>query len=87
MIRMIWSENIMQYQGITALMTLVSHFAFILLAFRGFQALRFDRYVNQEKQDQFKVVLVLVSVAIGFLCSSFFLSVIENIKNLGYLIK
>lgn len=75
----------MKWMGFTAILTIVSHFIFIALAFSALQALRLDRYIVPERQGKFKLVLVLTSVALGFMCSQFFLSFIDNIRNLSYL--
>lgn len=50
------------------------------------QGLRLDRYVPEERQRFVRVVIVLVAVALGYATSSFFLNIIDNIRNLGYLI-
>lgn len=75
----------MKWMGFQAILTIVSHFVFIGFAFSALQALRLDRYIVPERQEKYKLVLVLVSVALGFLCSEFFLSFIDNIRNLSYL--
>lgn len=76
----------MQYYGYLALITLVSHFIFITLAFMGFQSLRLDRYITPERQGKFKLVIVMLSVAVVFGCSEFFLNFIDSARNLVYLI-
>ncbi|GBG93990.1 membrane protein [Ligilactobacillus salitolerans] len=69
--------------GFTAILTICSHFVFIALSFSAIQSLRLDRYITPERQGKFKLVLVLLSVAIGFLCSEFFLSFVDNLRNLA----
>ena len=70
--------------GIQALIDVVCQIFFVLLAFWAIQGVHFERFLPiQEKQG--KVLIVMSSIAIGFLCSSFFLSFIENIKNLTLL--
>ncbi|WP_083488249.1 DUF1146 family protein [Liquorilactobacillus aquaticus] len=76
----------MKYYGFLALLTLVSHFAFITLAFVSLQSLRFDRWITPTRQRYFNILLVMVSIAIGYTCSSFFLSFIDNVRNLTYLL-
>ncbi len=76
----------MKWVGFSAILTIVSHFVFIALAFSALQALRLDRYIVPERQGKFKLVLVLISVAVGFLCSEFFLSFVDNVRNFSYLI-
>lgn len=74
----------MKSLAVISLTTLISHFIFITLAFIGLQGLRLDRYFTPERQGKFKLVLIMVAVAIGFSCSSFFLSFVDNVRNLGY---
>lgn len=76
----------MRQIGINALLNLISNFMFILIAFMALRSLRLDYYVNESKQQAFKLVLVLVSTAIGFLVSQFFLNFIDSVRNLGYLL-
>lgn len=76
----------MQYIGIMALLTIISHFVFIALAFVGLQSLRLDRYIGPARQNSFRLVLVMVAVALGFACSSFFTSFVDNVVHLSYLI-
>lgn len=76
----------MKQLGISALLNIISNFAFIFIAFKGLQSLRLDLYVAKNKQEAFKLVLVLVATALGFLVSQFFLNFIDSIRNLGYLI-
>lgn len=76
----------MRYLGFVSLITLISHFFFISLAFRALQGLRLDRYIIPERQKQFSLVLVMVAVVLGFGLSSFFLSLVDNVRSLGYLL-
>ncbi|MCP0885953.1 DUF1146 family protein [Ligilactobacillus sp. WILCCON 0076] len=77
----------MHYYGYTALLTIISHFVFIALAFIGIQSLRLDRYITPERQGKFKLVIVMLSVTIGFGCSEFFLSFIDNARNIVYILE
>lgn len=76
----------MKQIGINAVFNIISNFAFIFIMFKGLQSLRLDYYVNKDKQQAFKLVLVLVSTALGFLVSQFFLNFIDSVRNLGYLL-
>ena len=75
----------MKAVGVMALLGIISHFGFIILAFMGLQTLRLDRYFMKEQQAMFKLVLIMLAVAIDFGCSSFFLSFIDNVRNLSFL--
>lgn len=77
----------MQYIGIMSLLTIISNFVFIGLAFLGFQSLRLDRHFKATQQNGFRLALVLTSVAVGFTCSSFFTSFVDNVVHLSYLVK
>ena len=77
----------MQDIGVMSLLTIIRHFVFIALSFNAFQSLRLDRYFTQERQNKFKVALVLFSVAVGYGVSSFFLSFLNSLTNMTYLIK
>ncbi|WP_338040991.1 DUF1146 family protein [Liquorilactobacillus oeni] len=67
-------------------MNIISNFTFILLTFFGLQSLRLDRYISLQRQGSFKLLIVLISVAIGYTCSSFFIDFINNVRSLGYLL-
>lgn len=75
----------MKSVGIMAILSLISQFIFIVLAFMGLQSLRLDRFFPQANQTMFKLALIMVSVAVGFGCSSFFLSFVDNVRNLSFL--
>ncbi|MEY8662233.1 DUF1146 family protein [Ligilactobacillus faecis] len=76
----------MQYVGIMSLLTIISHFLFIALAFVGIQSLRLDRYIVLKDQRPLKLVIVMLSVTIGYSCSSFFLSFMDSVVHLSYLV-
>ncbi|WP_267878528.1 DUF1146 family protein [Lentilactobacillus hilgardii] len=72
--------------GIQAIVTLVTYFLFIAMAFRSVQEIHIERYLPLRALPG-KLLIVLLSIAIGYACAQFFLSVITNIQNLIYLIK
>lgn len=69
-----------------SLLTIISHFLFIALAFVGIQSLRLDRYIALKDQRPLKLVIVMLSVTIGYSCSSFFLSFMDSVVHLSYLV-
>ncbi|KRM72939.1 DUF1146 family protein [Lacticaseibacillus brantae] len=73
--------------GIDGLMTIVSHFVFIAIAFRAVRALRFEQFLKPNHVRESQVLLVFLAIAIGFTVSSFFLSVLSGARNLIYLIR
>lgn len=76
----------MRQIGLNALLTIISNFTFILITFKILRDLRLDYYVNKERQQTFRLFLILVSTALGFLVSQFFLNFIDSVRNLGYLL-
>ena len=76
----------MRQIGLNALLTIISNFTFILITFKILHDLRLDYYVNKERQRTFRLFLILVSTALGFLVSQFFLNFIDSVRNLGYLL-
>ncbi|KRN89002.1 DUF1146 family protein [Ligilactobacillus ceti] len=77
----------MKTVGFMAVIRIVSYFVFIAAAFSGIQSLQLERYfrITPEKQTKFKLIIIMLSVAIGYGCSEFFLSFIDNVRNLMYL--
>ncbi|KRM93634.1 DUF1146 family protein [Lentilactobacillus senioris] len=76
----------MKIVGIQALITLISYVGFIGLAFWSIQDLHIERFIPM-RAAQGKLLIVLLSVVIGYSTSSFFLSLIDNIRNLIFLVK
>lgn len=72
--------------GIQAVITLVTYFLFIAMAFWSVQETHIERYIPMRALPG-KLLIVLLAVAIGYGASSFFLSFIDNIRNLIYLVK
>ncbi|USS91278.1 DUF1146 family protein [Fructilactobacillus carniphilus] len=67
--------------GLQALISVISQLFFVILAFWAIQGIHFERFLPI-KEQQGKVLLVLMAIVIGSLSSNFFLSFIDNIKNL-----
>ena len=74
----------MQLSGITALITILSHLFFISLAFWCLQNLHPEKYISMKEMPG-KLLIVLLSVGLGFLCSTFFLSFINSAHELVFL--
>ncbi|WP_125573382.1 DUF1146 family protein [Levilactobacillus huananensis] len=75
----------MKLIGLQGILTIISHLAFIGLAFWAISALHIERLMTFYPR-QSRVLIVMLAVAIGFGCSSFFLDFINNVRNLGYLL-
>lgn len=72
----------MQVYGIDAVVRIVSHFAFIYLAFWALRSLRVENIFKAFKETQVRVAIVMLSVALGFVFSTFFLEIILLCKNI-----
>ncbi len=72
----------MQVYGIDAFIRIVSHLAFIYLAFWALGSVRIETFFKALHTTQIRLILVLISVAIGFIASNFFLEIIILCKNL-----
>lgn len=76
-----------QMFGLEALITVMSHLIFIITAWRCMVALRFDRILKPNHVRESQLLLFFVAVALGYLVSSCFLSLVQATRNLIYLIK
>lgn len=76
----------MQSVGIQSLITLTTYFIFIGISFWSIQEIHLERYLPM-KAYQGKTLIVLLSVVVGFTTSNFFLSFIDNIRNLIFIMK
>ncbi|WP_283678568.1 DUF1146 family protein [Lentilactobacillus sp. Marseille-Q4993] len=72
--------------GIQGLLTLVTYVFFVGLTFWVVNQIHIERFIPIRELPG-KLLIVLLSVSIGWACSSFFLSVIDNIRNLIFLVK
>ncbi|MBM6614414.1 DUF1146 domain-containing protein [Desemzia sp. RIT804] len=77
----------MNFIGIQAAGTLISHIIFILLTFWALQAVRVEKIIRKYHVSQAKVLYLLVSIAIGYLVSTFFIEFILSSQNLLFLLE
>lgn len=77
----------MNFIGIQAAGTLISHITFILLTFWALQAVRVEKIIRKYHVSQAKVLYLLVSIAIGYLVSTFFIEFILSSQNLLFLLE
>ena len=68
--------------GLNAAITLVSHFVFIMVAFRALNALRFEQFIKANHVREAQVLLLFMAVGLCYLVSSFFLSLVQAALNL-----
>ncbi|WP_121663859.1 DUF1146 family protein [Metabacillus litoralis] len=59
--------------GQLALISMVVHLAFIVVTWWALQALNIEKWIKAGKVIQAKVLLILLTIAIGSLVSNFFL--------------
>lgn len=72
----------MQVYGIDAIIRIVSHLAFIYLAFWSLRSLRVDALFRSMHTTQIRMAIVLFSIFLGYTASSFFLEIIALCRNL-----
>lgn len=72
----------MQVFGIDAIVRIVSHFSFIYLAFWSLRSLRVENLFKSFKETQVRLAILMLAIALGFACSTFFLEIILLCKNI-----
>ena len=65
---------------------LISHVFFILVAFWALQAFKTDVVIKKNYIPQARTLYILISIALGYTVSNFFLEFILSIQNLFFLI-
>ena len=76
----------MQIMGIKALIEIIVQFAFVWLSFAAIQGMHFERFFNLPPRT-LPLLIVLLATGLGYLCATFFLSILSAIGNLTYLIR
>ncbi|MFX3624874.1 MAG: DUF1146 family protein [Ectobacillus sp.] len=76
-----------QMLGQQALIAIVSHLLFITLTWWALQGIHFERLMKKGKVVQTRVLLILLTIAIGTSVSNFFLDYLGYSKSLTYLLK
>lgn len=76
----------MKQIGIDAILTIVVQLGFIWITFRCLQELHTERLFRKVPRV-LPLLKVLLSIAIGYGCASFFMSFFGSLQNLGYLLK
>lgn len=72
----------MQVYGIDAVIRIVSHLAFIYLAFWSLRSLRVETFFKAMHTTQVRMAIVLFSIFLGYTASSFFLEIMALCRNL-----
>lgn len=71
----------MQVYGIDAIVRIVSHLAFIYLAFWSLRSLRIETFFKPLHTPQIRMVIILLAIALGYGTSSFFLEIMALVRN------
>ncbi|BCA86169.1 membrane protein [Enterococcus saigonensis] len=72
----------MQVYSVDAIVRIISHFAFVYLAFWGLRALRLDTLFKSFQTAQIRIVILMFAISLGYLTSSFFLEILNLLKNI-----
>lgn len=67
--------------GFEAMVYILCHLMFIYLTFWALQSLRLEKCFKKGYDKQIRILYLLLSIAIGFTVSSFFLQVMQLFKN------
>ncbi|MGI2748485.1 DUF1146 family protein [Bacillus cytotoxicus] len=76
-----------QLLGQKALIAMVSHLLFITITWWALQGIHIERLMKSGKVLQIRILLILVTIAIGTSVSNFFLDYLGYSKSLTYLVK
>ncbi|AZP03249.1 DUF1146 family protein [Jeotgalibaca ciconiae] len=68
------------------LLKLISHMLFIFLSFWALKAVRIEKWIRKNHIPEARILYVFLSIALGYLVSSFFLDFLEVSRNLSLLI-
>lgn len=74
----------MEFIRLQSLLRLISHVFFIGLSFWALQGLRIDEMFKKNRVQQIRMLYLIVSIALGFTISDFFLDFITHSQNLIY---
>lgn len=72
----------MDFIRVQSLITVLSHFIFIALTYWAVQALRTDNLFKKNHPQQLQLFYLLISLAIGYTASNFFLDFFLHTQNL-----
>lgn len=72
----------MEFIRVQSIITILSHLLFIALSYWAVQSLRTDKLFKRNHPQQLKMFYLLVSIAIGYTASNFFLDFFIHSQNL-----
>lgn len=72
----------MQFFGIDAVIRIICHMMFIYVTFWSIQSIRIEQFFKAHQTTQVRLLIVLLSIVIGYTVSSFFLEFLALCRNL-----
>ncbi|WP_041556478.1 DUF1146 family protein [Carnobacterium sp. 17-4] len=75
----------MNFLGVQALITIVSHLFFVLLTFWALKGIRIEKLIKKNNIGQARVLYLFVSITIGYTVSTFFIEFLLTSQNLIFL--
>lgn len=71
--------------GYMSIVSMLSHVFFIYLTWQAVQSINIDYFIREGKVKEARVLMILVTVAVGTLVSNFILDIIQWSQDLIYL--
>src|SRR5699024_729851 len=75
----------MESIGYMSIISMLSHVVFIYLTWQAIQSVNIDYFIREGKVKEARVLMILVTVAVGTLVSNFVLDIIQWSQDLIYL--
>ncbi|PKR77756.1 hypothetical protein CEY16_07440 [Halalkalibacillus sediminis] len=72
--------------AVDAMVSIISHLIFIILAWKGLEALHFEKLIAKNKVVESRILYIMLSITIGTTVSNFFLDFINWSRQLTYLL-
>ncbi|ALS38552.1 DUF1146 family protein [Enterococcus rotai] len=72
----------MQFFGVDAVIRIICHMMFIYVTFWAMQSIRIEQFFKAHQTSQVRLLIVLLSIVIGYTVSSFFLEFLTLCRNL-----
>ena len=73
--------------GQQALLSIISHLAFIALAWYALQALNFEKFLRANRVFQARLLYLLLAIVLGSIVSNFFLDYLSWTRELPQLVQ
>ncbi|MER2175925.1 MAG: DUF1146 family protein [Carnobacterium sp.] len=75
----------MNFLGVQALITILSHLFFVLLTFWALKGMRIEKLIKKNSIGQARVLYLFISITIGYTVSMFFMDFLLTSQNLIFL--